>query len=107
MRAIPAAQADGTFLQGENGLFSPKMFGFIRTEAIALLWTLQSNQHGKACQGIDLVFWWCRSRSLVKKRRSRKQQEVALTLWMAKFCKGCFTALSDGMGLYGRCGMRL
>ena len=29
-----------------------------------------------------------------------------MTVWIANFCKGCLMAFHDGMGLYGRSGLR-
>ncbi len=29
-----------------------------------------------------------------------------MTVWIGKFCKGWLTAFHDGMGLYGRSGLR-
>ena len=29
-----------------------------------------------------------------------------MTVWFTNFCKGCMAAFSDGMGLYGRSGLR-
>ena len=30
-----------------------------------------------------------------------------MTVWIGNFCKGCLTAFHEGLGLYGRSGLRL